>query len=90
MAESVCCPPETITTLLISYTPIENRREKIRHARDTVPSLVQEDPTCCGATEPQCLEPRLPNKRNDHSEEPPLTATRDSPCAAIKTQHSQK
>ena len=22
MAESLCCPPETITTLLISYTPI--------------------------------------------------------------------
>ena len=25
MAESACCPPETITTLLISYTPTENR-----------------------------------------------------------------
>ena len=24
MAESLCCPPETITTLLISYTPIQN------------------------------------------------------------------
>ena len=24
MAESLCCPPKTITTLLISYTPIEN------------------------------------------------------------------
>ena len=22
MAESLCCPPETITTLLIGYTPI--------------------------------------------------------------------
>ena len=22
MAEPVCCPPETITTLLIGYTPI--------------------------------------------------------------------
>ena len=22
MAESLCCPPETITTLLISYTPL--------------------------------------------------------------------
>ena len=24
MTESLCCPPETITTLLIAYTPIEN------------------------------------------------------------------
>ena len=24
MAESLCCPPEIITTLLISYTPIQN------------------------------------------------------------------
>ena len=24
MAESLCCPPETITTLLIGYTPILN------------------------------------------------------------------
>ena len=24
MAESLCCPPETITVLLISYTPIQN------------------------------------------------------------------
>ena len=24
MAESLCCPSETITTLLISYTPIQN------------------------------------------------------------------
>ena len=24
MDESLCCPPETITTLLISYTPIQN------------------------------------------------------------------
>ena len=24
MAESLCCPPETITTLLVSHTPIQN------------------------------------------------------------------
>ena len=23
-AESLCCPPETITTLLIGYTPVQN------------------------------------------------------------------
>ena len=26
MAEFLCCPPETITTLLISYTPIQHKK----------------------------------------------------------------
>jgi hypothetical protein len=26
MAETLCYPPETITTLLISYTPIETKK----------------------------------------------------------------
>ena len=26
MAESLCCPPETITALLIGYTPIQNKK----------------------------------------------------------------
>ena len=30
IAESVLCPPETITTLLISYTPIQNVTKKKR------------------------------------------------------------
>ena len=28
MAESLCCPPETITTLLIDCTPIQNKKLK--------------------------------------------------------------
>ena len=28
MAESLCCPPETIMTLLTGYTPIENKKLK--------------------------------------------------------------
>ena len=28
MAESICSPPETITTLLIVYTPIQNKKLK--------------------------------------------------------------
>ena len=28
MAESLCCSPETITTLFISYTPIQNEKFK--------------------------------------------------------------
>ena len=26
MAKSLCCPPETITTLLIGYTPIQKKK----------------------------------------------------------------
>ena len=28
MAESLCCPPETITTLLISHIPIQKKKLK--------------------------------------------------------------
>ena len=28
MAESRCCSPETITTLLMGYTPIQNKNVK--------------------------------------------------------------
>ena len=90
-----------------------------------VRSLVQEDPTCHGATKPvrhnywacaleptshnswayvpqllkpACLEPLLRNKGSHHNEkpvhrkeeQPPLAATKESPCAATKTQRSQK
>ena len=29
LAESLCCPPETVTTLLICYTPIQNKKRKL-------------------------------------------------------------
>ena len=29
MAESLCCSPETTTTLLIGYTPIQNKKFKV-------------------------------------------------------------
>jgi hypothetical protein len=29
MAESLCCPPETITTLLMGYVPKQNKKLKI-------------------------------------------------------------
>ena len=35
-----------------------------------VQALVQEDPTCHGATKPACLEPMLCNKRTHRSEKP--------------------
>ena len=28
MTESLCCPPETVTTLLLDYTPIQNKKFK--------------------------------------------------------------
>ena len=30
IAESLCCPPETLTTLLISYTSIQNKKFNIK------------------------------------------------------------
>ena len=38
MAESLCCPPETITTLLISYTLIQNKKLKKRTPRKLLDS----------------------------------------------------
>ena len=31
MAESLCCPPETVTPLLISYTPVQNKSLMLEH-----------------------------------------------------------
>jgi len=30
ITEPLCCPTETITTLLIGYTPIQNKKFKLR------------------------------------------------------------
>ena len=69
-----------------------------------VPFLIQEDPTCWGATKPVChnywaqaLEPVLCNKGSHWNEKPMhckeewplLSATKEKPRAAIKTQCSQ-
>ena len=45
MAESLCCPPETITTLLISYTPTQNKnlKKKKKGFSFSGPSLEQAD-----------------------------------------------
>ena len=34
MAESLCCPPETVTTLLINSTPIQNKKLKKKSHRN--------------------------------------------------------
>ena len=38
MAKSLCCPPETITTLLISYTPIQNK--KFKEKKSSPPAIL--------------------------------------------------
>ena len=75
------------------------------NAGDMDSSLVWEEPTCRGARKPmhhnyrahlQLLKPPhlqslLCNGRSHHNEEqPPLTTTRECPCAATKTQSNQK
>ena len=37
MNESFCGPPEIITTLLISYTPIQNKKFEKRNLKSQVP-----------------------------------------------------
>ena len=34
MAESLCCSPETITALLIGYTPIQNKKLKKKKEKE--------------------------------------------------------
>ena len=36
MAESLCGPPETITTLLIGYTPIQNKMLKKKRKKNVI------------------------------------------------------
>ena len=44
MAESLCCSPETTTTLLICYTPIQNAfGVKKINKEHTVVKLIQSD-----------------------------------------------
>ena len=61
MAESLCCPLETIPTLLISYTPIQNRKfKKIKNQWIFLYqfSSVQSCPTLCDPMD--CSRPGLP------------------------------
>ena len=39
MAEFLCRPPETITTLLISYTPIENKKFNFKKVKEGITPL---------------------------------------------------
>ena len=62
----------------------------------SIPSLVLEDNMCSRATPPTAPEAHVPRARAPRHERPepgekhPLTATRESPQAATKTQHIQK
>ena len=46
MAESLCCSPETITTLLISCTPVQNKKLKQKTKKQTV-TWIKANPTVC-------------------------------------------
>ena len=41
MAESLCCSPETITTLLIGYTPIQNKKLILKKRRSLLSQHLQ-------------------------------------------------
>ena len=42
IAESLCCSPETITTLLIGYTSIQNKKFKFLFLKNHVLRLLRE------------------------------------------------
>ena len=65
------------------------------NAGSQVRSLVREDSTGCGATKPEHGNQRKSTSSNEDPAQAagqlnPSTATRESPQAAMKTQHSQK
>ena len=85
---------------VVKNPPWGKKKKRICLAAQVIPvrSLVQEDPTCCGATEPMCPNYGSPcarelcSTREAHTlqlELPPLATTRESLGAAMKTQHSQ-
>ena len=42
MDESLCCPPETITTLLIGYIPVQNKKyNKLKKKKLWRPEIVK-------------------------------------------------
>ena len=53
MIESLCCPPETITTLLIGYTPIQNKSLK-KQQQQQKPSLFKPEPNNFSETVSAC------------------------------------
>ena len=58
ITELLCCPPETNTTLLINYTPIQNKKFKKREdftCSFTNASYHEPDPQNCSVKELTCL-----------------------------------
>ena len=47
--ESLCCPPETITILLIDYTPVQNKelKEKVGRHYAVLEKCMEEEPPVC-------------------------------------------
>ena len=59
MVESLCCSPETVTTLLISYAPIQNKEpQKIKQSENKI--LQRKEDVCAqGVT---CARLKLQDK----------------------------
>ena len=47
MAKSICCPPETIITLLISYTPIQKKLKKKKSCNPDIGTQATVSATSC-------------------------------------------
>ena len=78
-AESLCCSPVTITTLLMGYTPIQNK--KLKKKKKNLPSSAEN----LGSIPGEGI--KIPHAMGQVSV---LTTARESPYATMKTQHSQK
>ena len=57
MAESLCCPPETITTLLTGYTPIQNKKFNLKRERERALLAINVCPVLFYVTDPQNAVP---------------------------------
>ena len=79
MAAPLLCSPETVTTLLVGYTPIQNK--KLKKKKKNLPSSAEN----LGSTPDEGI--KLPHAMGQVSV---LTTARESPYATMKTQHSQK
>ena len=78
MAAPLLCSPETVTTLLVGYTPIQNKKLK---KKKNLPSSAEN----LGSTPGEGI--KIPHAMGQVSV---LTTARESPYAKMKTQHSQK
>ena len=88
---------KTIQNMDFLGSPVAKTPRFHCRGRGPTPGLAWEDSTCWRAPKPMChnywactLEPMPLSKGSHCNEQPPLAATRESPCAATKIQGSQR